>query len=228
MAICSLALFLLNLPFTVLAYSTAGKQTTTTQITRAQFLSFTRIPDSFMFPAVTSSAAGGNVFSDSTKTLPAARIIKVNDTRMTGGFTLQVSATNFISPSNNTIPAGSLRFATTATLAVSPRGTIKNNLIYLSGFNGDMNVIAPLSSTLGPSCSDFGQVATFTDPACQTSPTANDGGNTVDILRGTLPFNQGRSGEMAVGISYNLHLPAYTVPDTYTSVLTFTLIDSTT
>lgn len=205
----------------------SGEQNAIQEITSDLFLSFTQFPASFTFPSSVTSTSSFRVYSDQGATLPDTRLIKIQDTRDTGGFALQVVATNFTSPSGHVIPRDGLRIVTSTALAQPPAGTVDNDVLYITGFSGETGVNAPLRTTLGPTCLDFGQLTTFTSPACVFDPSANSLDRTVDLLLGSLPASQGRSGEMAVGVSYSLLVPAYSIPDTYHTVLTFTLSDAT-
>jgi hypothetical protein len=46
-------------------------------------------------------------------------------------------------------------------------------------------------------------------------------------MQGCLPSTGGRTGKMQFGVAYNLAVPAYTPPGTYSNTITFTLSDST-
>ncbi len=210
----------------------------TIQVTRVPFLSFERIPVSFSFPAVNTSTEVQQTYSDAgLTTLPQERALVVSDNRLEGGFNLQLSSGgNLTTPGGGetpSIPASGLRVISSGLITpipADPPPSINNGVIYLDGFSGPNNIIAPVNVAFNEEegCTAFGDLAAFINDNCRTvTPVSNNMlDNPVDLLQACLPANEGRSGKMQIGLAYNLAVPRYTPPGTYATILTFTLSDA--
>lgn len=211
----------------------------TIQITRTPFLSFERIPDSFGFPSASASSLVQQVYSNSYQTtLSPERALIVSDTRNSGGFNLQLSSSGNLLPVGGggtpNIPASGLRVISSTEInpiPADPPPTINDGIIYLTGFSGDQNIVAPVDVAFNETegCNSFGDLATFINDNCRTvTPASNNMlDNPVDLMQGCLASSAGRSGLIQIGLAYNLAIPRYTPPNTYYTTLTFTLSDAT-
>lgn len=204
-----------------------GSQGSSIAITRTPYLSFADLPDPFSFTSYTASAATGAIFSDPTVDLsvpgaglPSSRKLIVSDTRNSGGFNLQVSATNFTG-GTVTINKSNLRVLSSPHLSSPPAGAIANDVLYLSGFIGQQTLTTPVKAATD---ANLGTDSVFTTG---TSAGHNALSGTVDILDGCLSSIQGRNGQMAIGMSFYLAIPKFTPPGTYDSTVTYTITDST-
>lgn len=223
---------------------TRGGAGSTIEVSRTPFLSFVRIPDSFALSDQNTAIAPVQVYSDPGQTtLSASRALIISDNRNMGGLSLQASVNgNFIiagEGENPNIPASGFRIVTTANITPIPETTtpdIINGIIYLEEYDGlpnaaaAKNIIAPLNIAFNETegCDNFGSLFTFTKSACRTTEgSSNSLNNTVDLMQGCLPSTGGRIGKMQIGVAYNLAIPAYTPPGTYSNTMTFTLTDST-
>jgi hypothetical protein len=206
-------------------------------VTRTPFLSLVAVPASFTFNnipgspdvQVSASMQGQDVFSNLNGNLPAATsTIAVRDTRNSGGYSLQVQATNFVSIQNsaNIIDTSNLRAVTATEMTATPDAQLVNGVYYLTGYAGipdaaaTETVRAPLTAT----STDFSSLGTYDDVG---SRAHNAFDAPIDLLSACLPPAQGRVGTMATGIAYTLHIHKYTPPGEYYATITYTLIDDT-
>jgi hypothetical protein len=216
----SLSAFLLNffLPGLSFGQGSAPASSTVT-ITRVPYLSFEYIPSSFSFGAVTATGADQNVFNNADGLLPiAGNLLQVRDTRNSGGFLVQAQATDFTS-GTDTINASNLRIISTTQFSTTFDGTEVNDVYYVTGYDGTPNAAATQTVTapINAATTNFGQAVTF----------SNALDSAVDILSGCLTGAEGRIGAMAVGLTDNLTVPAYTPPGNYNSTITYTVTDYT-
>ena len=246
---CAFILNIAILPATVFSQGAEPDQTqggagSTIQVDRTPFLSFIKIPASFALADQNTATTAAQVFSDPVQTtLPASRALIVSDNRNSGGFNLQASSNgNFVIAGQGetpNIPSVGLRIVTTTNISPipgAPTPDIIDGIIYLGGYSGlpvgsaTKNVIAPLNIAFNEpeGCDNFGSYNTFIKSACRTVQGGSNAlNNTVDLMQGCLPSTGGRTGKMQVGVAYNLAVPAYTPPGTYSNTITFTLSDST-
>lgn len=201
-----------------------SQQSSSISITRGLFLSFTNPAANFNFDFgnTTASENGGDLFSDTGSTLPDTKILTIEDNRGCGGFNLQMEASTFNPSGANSVSRDFFHIVSSTALTNPPAGSLDNNIYYLSGFNGTQGATTPVNST----CTDFEDAATFTDAACVSSNNTLNG--LVDIIQGGLTAPAGRTGEMALGLSFHLEIQPYTIPTEYYSTITYTLTDATT
>lgn len=193
-------------------------------ITRTSYLSFINIPASFSFPSIPVPLVDTQLFSDANGYLnPISRALEIQDTRDSGGITVQAQATNLVSTTNpaDVIPATKLRIVSTSSLGTM-NSSIVNNVHYMAGFLGTPNAptVETILAPINAATTNFADVATFTAVGATLDTPVN-------ILSGCLPAAQGRNGVFGVGLSYNLTVPGYTVPATYTATVTYTVTDNT-
>lgn len=203
-----------------------GQQSSEIYVSRTPFLSFVDTPDSINFGTTSTPIATTSLFSDTGVSLENSRLLQISDTRDCGGFNLQVEAAAFSPGGTNAVSNGNLYVVSSSSLASPPAGTEINNIIYVNGFSGDQNTIAPVNTTFSATCTSFNQIETFTDPTCMAG--TNTLNAPVDILQGSLTAPSGRDGDMAVGTSFLLQINPFTIPAQYTSTITYTLTDATT
>lgn len=219
----SLAALLGNLFLPGTAFGqTAGSTGSSIDVTRTPYLSFNQTPVSFSFPPTATSGVARHVFSNSDGNLDcAASCLIVEDTRNSGGFVIQAQATDFVS-GNTTISASNLRVISTAAVNATISGFINNNVYYATENNApNLTIKAPVNATgIG-----FGHPETFDQ--VQNIPQNNTLNTPVDILSGCLPATTGRDYSIAVGLAFDLLIPAYAIPGIYNSTITYTIIDYT-
>lgn len=211
-------------------------------------LSFTSIPDSFVFPSITASGTTQNIFNNGTASPPTAAgedhdLLSVLDTRgdpgdggLGGGFTVQVNNSTTFTDGSNTIPINNL-YTVTATDDTSVAGTVATNGVMYEDIatipTGTRNITAPVDAgNIGTTLTlaDLETTSTFTSvfPGLP-NPGSQFGNGDITLMNGTLPETQGRNGTMHQFINYYLTLPpANQISGSYTVILTFTLFDSTT
>ncbi|MBD3327749.1 hypothetical protein GF340_00420 [Candidatus Peregrinibacteria bacterium] len=220
-AVLTLITLLLTLNLIIASNAVAQSTTPTTiTITRNEFFSFVQTPANIKI----NHPAGGAVdiydqtyFSNDNGEYPLDRQLIVRDTRNCGGFNVTLTANPFndVTTLNN-----GLRVVTHSQSSLA--GNEMNGVKYIDGYTGDQNIIAPLNHSSG----SFAIASTFTDPPFDTVDNVLDG--PVDIMQAGLTAPDGHNGEMALGLAYAFTIPKYTPPNTYFTLLTFTLTDDTT
>ncbi len=204
-----------------------GQQGSNIDISRTPYLSFVDLPESFAFNNISVPINDTGIVSDATinlstpgAVLPPERVISISDTRASGGFNLQVTATDF-SGGSSSIPNSGFRLVSSSAITLGVGDTVNNNVVYMNGFSGQQGLIAPLAVS---ATADFSDTTTFTSGAYAATNTLD---GTVDLLQGCLTEAQGRNGEVGLGISYYLEVPKLTPPEDYNSTLTYTITDTT-
>jgi hypothetical protein len=209
----------------------------TIQITRSPFLSFVQIPSSFSIaPAMSVPVSDTAVLSDSGASLPSSRYLTIQDTRNSGGLSLQVEASSFLPApvSPNPLLNNNFRMITSTADAITGTNVQTINGIKYYGenrdaFAGPTNIVTPLNS----SASDFSNPAIFTDSTFFTNPAYFTGygnilepGIPLDLMQGCLNSG-GRNGFMHLSTSFHLIIPKFIAPNDYYTTLTYTLMDNT-
>jgi len=204
----------------------AGSAGSSVTVGRTPYLSFVEIPDSFAFSTTATAGAPHHVFNTPDGPMGEGKFLAVQDTRNSGGFIVQAQTTNFTS-GGNTINASALRTVSTSSLSYSPGSTIVGNVHYYTGYAGtpDVPTTQTVTAPVNAIGTDFSQAATFDE--VQSRPENNALDTPVDILSGCLTAAQGRIGTMGVGLAFDLSVPAYAVPGSYDSTITYTIIDYT-
>lgn len=192
-----------------------GQQSSYITITTVPFLSFSYVPGSAHYGSYTSANSVHTFQSQSGSTTDDTSVLLVRDSRGCGGFELQISS------SNSSFPETRVVTTTAIDPAVGITGSINNNLIYVTGFSGDTTATAPHNTT----CTDFADTDTYDSGTCTN--TTNDLSATRTLMSGALTAPTGRDGEIAVGAAFQTQVPRYTPSGTYTTTLTYTLLDST-
>lgn len=203
----------------------------TININRTGSLSFSSIPTSFDFGVTGSMAIRKAAFTDPTVTdgtLPPSKKLTIQDTRGSGGFMVNVSVQNDFSnglgqtiPVSSTPPNDNFRIVTSGTIT-GLTGTVAAGMTYETGF------VDPATETVtalvNTNATDFHLESTFTAVANnildKTVP--------VDVFDGSLGAAESRIGRMSAGVSGMLYVPPLQKPGTYSTIMTWTLIDSTT
>lgn len=206
----------------VIASNAIAQSTTPTNITitRNEFFSFVQTPANIKI----NHPAGGTVnivdqtyFSNDNGEFPLDRQLIIRDTRNCGGFNVTLNAAPF-----NDEPTLNNGLRVVTHPASSLPGTIVDGVKYLDGYSGDQSIITPVFlSNAGFAVENF-----YTDPPFDTVDNVLDG--PVDIMQAGLTAPDGHNGEMALGLAYAFTIPKYTPPNTYFTLLTFTLTDDTT
>jgi hypothetical protein len=211
-------------------------------------LSFTSIPDSFIFPNITATSLTQNIFNNGVANPPTTSgedhdLLTVLDTRgdpsdggLGGGFTVQVNNSTNFTDGSNIIPINNL-FTVTSTDDTSLAGTVATNGVMYDNVTtipaGTRNISAPVDAgNLGTTLTlaDLQTANTYTDifPGLP-NPRSQFGGGDITLMDGTLSAAQGRNGSMYQFVNYYLTLPpANQISGSYSVILTFTLFDSTT
>lgn len=211
-------------------------------------LSFTNIPDSFIFPPITASPITQNVFNNGVSNPPTISgedndLLTVLDTRgdpldggLGGGFTVQVNNSTTFTDGVNVIPMSNL-YTVTATDDTSVAGTVALNGVMYQDVatipSGTRNITAPVDAgNIGTTLTlaDLETTSTYTNifPGLP-NPGSRFGSGDITLMDGTLPATEGRYGSMHQFINYYLTLPPINqISGNYTVILTFTLFDSTT
>ena len=219
-----------------------GQVGSSIDITKYPFLYFDTIPTGYKFNTVKTSTEIQHLFEDTGyANLDQNRIVTVTDHRNSGGFLLQVTSTDLQEKINNTltIPKKNLKVVTSKlitpknTFTLAPSDSNDQVVYLLDSINTPFPVskhkaVAPLNVTIGPSetCNYFNNLETFTNTNCRTNGTtsSNQLSGTVDLIQSCIPSGDtGISGSMAIGTTYNLDVPPYTVPGTYQGIVTYTL-----
>jgi hypothetical protein len=208
-------------------------------ITRTPFLTMADIPTSFAFnggpetqesqEVIRSSSETQEAFSNANGALPAGTsTIAVRDTRNSGGFNLQVQATNFVSAQNPTdiIEASNLRAVITPVITPVPDATLIENVYYLTGYAGNPTdgVTQTVRAGIVAVGTNFSSLDTFDEVESRLYNRFN---TPIEIFSACLSASQGRVGTMATGIAYALHIPPYTAPGNYYATITYTIMDDT-
>lgn len=216
----------LNLMFSCIALGQSN--TSTVNVNRAGSLSFISVPASFDFGTSASSTMRTPAFSDPTVTagtLPNSKKLTIQDTRGSGGFTVNVAVlddftngTGGIIPVSNTPPNDNFRIVSSGNIT-GVTGTVVNGVTYENGFVGPQNITALVNTT----SNNFSLANTFTsvpnNVLDKLSPT--------DILSNTLPSTQGSIGQVDIAVSSMLYVQASQQPGVYSTVMVWTLQDST-
>lgn len=209
---------------------TASAITSTIQVTSSPFLSFVDTVDSFR---ITTNAP---VFSAdmeytgdlSAQDLPPERYITIQDTRGSGGFNLQIQASEFQPAQTSPNPSLNNNFRIITSTNDAFAGTEENGIKYagdgIDPYTGQTGIIAPLNTIS----------TNFADPTLFTSSPFDGGINIlttdtpIDIMQGTLSAANGRNGLIHLSVSFYLLIPKFQAPGEYYSTLTYTLTDATT
>jgi len=201
---------------------TAGSTGSSIDVTRTPYLSFNQTPTSFSFPSTATSGVARHVLSNTDGNLDcAASCLIVEDTRNSGGFVVQAQSTDFIS-GNNIISASGLRIVSTSSINTTISGFADNDVFYATENNAPNRTInTPVSAT----GTGFGHPETFDQ--VQNRPQNNTLDKPVDIMSSCLPPTTGRDYSVAVGLAFDLMIPAYAIPGSYNSTITYTIIDYT-
>ncbi len=179
-------------------------------------LSITKIPDSFSFP---DSYPGGESFNNATGPDDGDRVT-VQDTRNSGGFTLELQAsTNFadINNASNTIPLTDLYVATSTPTddTTDANGLSCNGIQYLEtpAIPDCANVTSPINAQFNI-LGGFGTSTTYT----------NLTGNTVDAAVDLMQTATNHNGSYSQFVNYYLSIPQATNIGNYQVTLTFTAL----
>ena len=200
----------------------AGSTGSSIDVTRTPYLSFNQTPVSFSFPPTATSGVARHVFNSTDGNLDCAEsCLIVEDTRNSGGFVIQAQATDFISD-KSTINASNLRLVSTAAVNTTIGGFTHDNVFYATENSApNLTISAPVNAT----GTGFGHPEIFDQ--VQNRPQNNTLNAPVDILSGCLPATTGRDYSVAIGLAFDLLVPAYALPGIYNSTITYTIIDYT-
>lgn len=219
----------------LLTTSITNALTATVKITKTPHLAFYQIPESYRITSTqTPPTTDTELTSDqSNQDLPESRYLTIQDTRNCGGFTLQVSASEFQPSPTSPNPSlnNGFRIITSTNDAISG-ANVETDSSYPgvkyygengTNFIGTKQITAPLNVT----------TTNFADPTLFTQAPFNNGSNIltantpIDIMQGGLTAPAGRKGLMHLSLSYYLKIPKFTAPNNYYTTLTYTLIDNT-
>ncbi|MBD3327745.1 hypothetical protein GF340_00400 [Candidatus Peregrinibacteria bacterium] len=181
--------------------------------------------------------AGSNItYQDGTNDVPAEAVIEFFDYRVPGcdgggldGFNVQVSALTDFTSGSDTIPVSGNLFVATTPQATNPdnarytlTGTAPNEMYY----DADDYVALPsptydvtLPYNVGTSTTPVDLEAAGTFDSALNIPVSPSVG-TIAVK----PSTGSAFGEMAVGVAYNLNVPASTPSGTYSTTIEYTLI----
>lgn len=203
-----------------------------------QILTLTEIPDSFGFSDIILNGSTVERFNNSTATPHLDDIIGVQDTRLQGGFVVQVQASgNFVNTENSTqeidlsdcnaaqpVDKTSCLYIVTSTTSgytIPGAPETLNGVIYEPSGQSEMNITADINAegnnlSLPETYINYGE----------------DLGNrnVVDLMTGTLSTSTGRNGKFYQYVSYYLKIPGLPSPQpeagNYAITFTFTLMES--
>lgn len=190
----------------VIANEDNGQRTITGNV-EAGSLYIDEMPDNFSFTAIAAPTATTDQF-DNTGGTNNTDLLRVIDLRNSGGWSLQVSATDWAGASN-TIDNSKFYIITTPS---NGTGNIHNGLLHLSNSSGPV-----ATSNYNGQGLDTNLRSTY-----ETNGANLD--NTVTLITALAP-GSGHVHGVEAFISHHLRLEAGTTADNYTATVTYTLID---
>jgi hypothetical protein len=188
------------------------------------------VPDDFVFGTFASPASTYSK-NDTNYVLDSNDVITVSDLRGSGGFNLQlqVASSGFGNGSGNYLPLQNFYVITTAsdTGGTSAYGveytgpdTVPQDIVAYQDANVNRAAGALQQAVTFTTCgSNLGSGSTFTTAG---TPTA------VDLMIGGVATPGGRQGTFKQNINFYLSVPSGQPTGSYSAILTYTLIDSTT